>query len=92
VDTTGSTKSSSGSRRTGNTGTSTNKKKKLECGKAHMMVAQKAGSEHISSKNLRAEVKDVAFDESIYVGRPMGINQEEWENEELAEDTEELAG
>jgi hypothetical protein len=56
-----------------------------------MMMAQKAESNHRSSKSLRAEVEDVAFDESDYVSKPLGINPEEWENEGLAEDTEELA-
>jgi hypothetical protein len=56
-----------------------------------MMMAQKAESNRRSSKSLRAEVEDVAFDESDYVGQPLGINPEEWDNEGLAEDTEELA-
>jgi hypothetical protein len=90
-DTTGSTKSSSGSRRTGNSGTSTYKKKKLECGEALMLMKQKAEIKRVSSKSLREEVENVAFNESNYVGQPLGINPEEWENEGLAEDTEELA-
>jgi hypothetical protein len=49
-----------------------------------MMMAQKAESNRRSSKSLRAEVEDVAFDESNYVGHPMEMNPEEWENEGLA--------
>jgi hypothetical protein len=58
----------------------------IECGEALMMMAQKAASKRISSKSLRAEVKDVAFDESIYVGKLMQMNQEDWDNEDLTED------
>jgi hypothetical protein len=57
-----------------------------------MMMAQKAESNCRSSKSLRAEVEDVAFNESNYVGRPMGMDPTEWENKGLAEDDKELAG
>jgi hypothetical protein len=55
-----------------------------------MLMKQNAEIKRVSSKSLREEVENVAFDESDNVGRPLGINPEEWDNEGLAEDTEEL--
>jgi hypothetical protein len=57
-----------------------------------MLMKQKAEIKRISSKSLREEVENVEFEESKYVGTTLGMNQEEWENEGLAEDTEELDG
>jgi hypothetical protein len=91
-DTTGSTKSSSGSRHTGNTGRTSQKKRKIECGEALMLMKQKAEMKRVSTKQLREEVENVEFEESKYVGKTLGMNPEEWENDEPAEDTEELAG
>ena len=72
-----------------------NKKKKLEtikeCGEALMMMARKAGEKRLSSKTLRKQVEDVAFDEIVFVGKSMGLNPEMWENEEPAEEDGKLA-
>jgi hypothetical protein len=57
-----------------------------------MLMKQKAEIKHVSSKTLREEVENVEFGESKYVCTTLGMNQEEWETEELAEDTNELAG
>jgi hypothetical protein len=56
------------------------------------MMAQKAEIKKISIKSLRDEVENVEFEESKCVGTTMGINQEEWENEGLAEVDGELDG
>ena len=56
-----------------------------------MMMAKKAGEKRISSKMLRKEIEDVAFDEIVFVGKSMGLNPENWENEELAEEDGKLA-
>jgi hypothetical protein len=57
-----------------------------------MLMKRKAEIKRISSKSLREEVENVEFEESKCVGTTMGMNQEEWENEGLAEDDEKLAG
>jgi hypothetical protein len=58
-------------------------KKLKECGAdALMMLAQKAGVKRVSSKHIRSEVDNVAFEESNCVVRPIGINPEEWDDED----------
>jgi hypothetical protein len=57
-----------------------------------MLMKQKAEIKRVSTKNLREEVENVEFEESKYVGKPLGMNPDDWDNEELGEDDGKLPG
>jgi hypothetical protein len=57
-----------------------------------MLMKQKAEIKRVSTKQIQEEVENVEFEESKYVGKPLGMNPNDWDNEELAEEDGKLAG